>query len=237
MCLACIAGLLGVSALSLILVRHRARHADRLRRLPRDLACVVRGLPAVHRPSRPSEMVLPLGLPWLGAHFRLDPLAAAFLAIINFGAASASLYALGYGRHEAEPARVLPFYPAFLAAMNLVVVAADAYSFLFAWELMSLASWALVMARHRAAKTAHAGFVYLIMASFGTFALLFAFGLLAGPHGDYAFDAIRAHHLRPAWPGLRLSWRSSAPARRRAWCRCTSGCRSRTRPRRATSRR
>ena len=29
------------------------------------------------------------------------------------------------------------------------------------------------------------------MASFGTLALLLAFGLLAGADGDYAFDAIR----------------------------------------------
>ena len=29
------------------------------------------------------------------------------------------------------------------------------------------------------------------MASFGTLALLLAFGLLAGRDGDYAFDAIR----------------------------------------------
>ena len=33
--------------------------------------------------------------------------------------------------------------------MTLVVLADDAFSFLFAWELMSLASWALVMAHHR----------------------------------------------------------------------------------------
>src|ERR1700693_5529452 len=43
---------------------------------------------------------LPIGLPWLGAHFRLDPLAAAFLAVVNLGGATASLYGLGYGRHE-----------------------------------------------------------------------------------------------------------------------------------------
>ena len=40
--------------------------------------------------------------------------------------------------------------------------------------------------------TARAGFVYLVMASFGTLALLLAFGLLAGPDGGYAFAAIRA---------------------------------------------
>ena len=34
------------------------------------------------------------------------------------------------------------------------------------------------------------------MASFGTLALLLAFGLLAGPAGGYAFDAIRAAHRR-----------------------------------------
>ncbi len=42
------------------------------------------------------------------------------------------------------------------------------------------------------ARTSRAGYVYLVMASFGTLALLLAFGLLAGPDGAYAFDAIRA---------------------------------------------
>jgi hydrogenase-4 component B len=57
---------------------------------------------------------------------------------------------------------------------------------------MSLASWALVMAHHRETGNAKAGYVYLVMASFGTLALLLAFGLLAGPAGDYGFAAIRA---------------------------------------------
>ena len=99
--------------------------------------------------AAPSTVTLPLGLPWIGAHFRLDPLAAFFLLVVGLGGAGASLYALGYGRHEHEPQRVLPFYPAFLAGLNLVVLADDAFSFLFAWELMSLASWALVMSHHR----------------------------------------------------------------------------------------
>ncbi len=63
--------------------------------------------------------------------------------------AAASLFALGYGRHEQAPQRVLPFYPAFLAGMNLVVLADDAFTFLVSWEFMSLSSWALVMAHHR----------------------------------------------------------------------------------------
>jgi len=138
-----------------------------------------------------AKLSLPIGLPWLGAHFRLDALSAFFLVVINLGGAAASLFALGYGRHEETPGRVLPFYPAFLAGMNLVIVAADAFTFLFAWEFMSLSSWALVMAHHRRPGNAAAGYLYLVMASFGTLALLLAFGLLAGPGGGYAFEAIR----------------------------------------------
>jgi hydrogenase-4 component B len=148
-----------------------------------------------------SARILPLGIPWLHAHLRLDTLAAFFLVVVNLGGASASLYAIGYGRHEQAPQRVLPFYPAFLAAMNLVVLADDAFTFLFAWELMSLASWALVMAHHRAEGTARAGYIYLVMAGFGTLCLLLAFGILAGAGGGYAFQAIRSEAL--------LSWQQS----------------------------
>src|SRR6266850_764018 len=77
-----------------------------------------------------SVATLPLGIPWLGAHFRLDP----------------------------------------------------------------LSSWALVMAHHRVGDNVRAGYVYLIMASFGTLALLLTFGLLAGPDGGYAFGDIRGGH-------------------------------------------
>ena len=134
---------------------------------------------------------LPLGLPWIGAHFRIDALAAFFLAVVNLGAAAASLFALGYGRHEHSPGRVLPFYPAFLAAMNLVVLADDAFTFLVAWEFMSLTSWALVLAHHRDPDNRRAAHIYIVMASFGTLALLLAFGLLADGSGGYAFDQMR----------------------------------------------
>jgi formate hydrogenlyase subunit 3/multisubunit Na+/H+ antiporter MnhD subunit len=147
--------------------------------------------------AAPSTLTLPIGLPWLGAHFRIDALSSFFLAVVNFGAAAASLYALGYGRHEHEPLRVLPFFPVFLAGMNLVLLADDAYTFLLSWELMSLASWTLVMAHHREEDNLHAGLVYIVMASIGTFALLLAFGLLAGPLGGYGFADIRANAPSP----------------------------------------
>jgi hydrogenase-4 component B len=152
-----------------------------------------------------AGVILPLGLPWIGAHFRLDALSAFFLVVVNLGGASASLFGLGYGRHEHEPGRVLPYFPAFLAGMNLVPLADDAFTFLLSWEFMSVTSWALVMAHHRERGNAHAGYVYLVMASFGTLALLLAFGLLAGPDGAYGFDAMRHAPEAPALAALVLA--------------------------------
>ena len=146
------------------------------------------------------SMVLPFGLPWVGMNFSMDAMSALFLVIVNLGAAAASLYGVGYGRHERQPWRVLPFFPVFLASMNLVLIAADAYDFLFFWEFMSLASWALVMVHHEEAETRAAGIVYLLMASAGTLALLLAFGLLAGAQGHYDFFMIRLVHPVP-WVG------------------------------------
>ncbi len=146
---------------------------------------------------------LPLGLPWQGAHFRLDALSAVFACIAGVGGTAASLFALGYGRHEAAPERVLPFYPLFLAGMNLVLLADDAFAFLLSWEFMSLTSWALVMSHHADRDHAGAGYVYLVMAGFSTFALLLAFGLLAAG-GDYTFDAMRATAHAPKMAALAL---------------------------------
>jgi hydrogenase-4 component B len=170
-----------------------------------SVAALCAGFVALISGGTAITIILPLGLPWVGAHFRLDLLAAFFLVVINLGAGAASGYAIGYGRHETAPQRVLPFYPAFLAGMNLVVLAADAFTFLLSWEFMSLSSWALVMAHHREADNARAGYIYLVMASFGTLALLLAFGLLAGPDGAYAFAAMRGGQHSPAMAALVLA--------------------------------
>lgn len=190
----CVAILLGLAVYAVIAAQSRSAtvvvYAGSL-----TLSILAAAAGLAHLPSGaagPETLTLPLGLPWVGAKFRVDALSALFLAIVGFGAAAASLYGLGYGRHEEAPHRVLPFFPAFLAGMTLVVLADDAFTFLLSWEFMSLASWALVMAHHREAENARAGTVYLLMASFGTLALLLAFGVLAGAGGGYAFDAIRA---------------------------------------------
>jgi hydrogenase-4 component B len=198
--MSCVAGLLGNAVLAIAL--SRSKSATTVIYGTTLVICVIGLLGSIRwlvgDPANASELTLPIGLPWLGAHFRLDAMASFFLIVVNLGGATASLYGLGYGDHEPAPHRVLPFFPAFLAGMNLVVLANDAFSYLLCWEFMSLASWALVMAHHREPGNAKAGYIYLVMASFGTLALLLAFGVLAGPAGDYGFSAIRAAQHTPS---------------------------------------
>ncbi len=200
----CVAAFLALAGLGVLTARHRAAgpwlYGGAL--LVSAVACA-NALGALAAP--PTSLTLPLGLPWIGALFRVDALSAFFLAVVNLGGAAASLYAIGHARDAAEPQRVLPFFPAFLAGMNLVLVADDAFSFLLAWETMSLASWALVVSDHRNVENRAAGYVYLVMASFGTLALLLAFALLAGPHGAYGFAAMRLQPLEALPAGLVLS--------------------------------
>ena len=152
----------------------------------------------------PATLRLPGGLPNIGIRFRVDALSLFFLVVVDATAAVVSLYAIGYGRHDHHPGRVLALYPLFLLGMNVVLVADDAFTFLVGWEFMSLASWGLVVARHDDPEARRAGHLYLVMACGGAFALLFAFGILAGHAGDYGFDAIRVRQLGPWMPELVL---------------------------------
>src|SRR5262249_19767169 len=96
----CVAALFAVGILGLVFGRSRA--ATTLvygASLAITLAALALALAFLIGDGRPSSLTLPLGLPWIGAHFRVDALAAFFLIVVNLGGAIASLYALGYGQH------------------------------------------------------------------------------------------------------------------------------------------
>ena len=201
----CIAAFFGAGLLGIVASRHRPA-SPLLYAATLLISAAAAAAALTQLLGRADELatILPLGLPWIGARFRLDGLAALFVAVINLGGVAASLYAIGYGRHERSPQRVLPFFPAFLAGMNLVLLADDAFTFLLSWELMSVTSWALVISHHSDEANRRAGYVYFVMASFGTLALLLAFGLLAGADGGYTFAAIRATAHAPLTTALVL---------------------------------
>lgn len=129
--------------------------------------------------ARYCTLTLPLGLASGGTHFAMDTLSAFFLILVNGVGVIASLFGIGYAAHEKNKGQLLIFYPLFLLAMNMVLLASDAFAFLLSWEAMSLASWLLVLVQHHEAQNRRAAQVYLIMASLGTLALLLAIGLIA----------------------------------------------------------
>jgi formate hydrogenlyase subunit 3/multisubunit Na+/H+ antiporter MnhD subunit len=140
----------------------------------------------------PELLRLPIGFALGWTWLALDPLSAYFLLAINLVGAIVSLYAVAHEHGIAQPARRLVPYPLFLFGLNLVPLAADAFSFLVAWEFMSLASWALILARAAEDPAArHAAQIYLAMAVAGALALLAAFGVMGAPLGQYDFAALR----------------------------------------------
>jgi formate hydrogenlyase subunit 3/multisubunit Na+/H+ antiporter MnhD subunit len=163
------------------------------------LALAVVGAQAAWLPA--ARLVLPLGLPDLPFHLRLDPLGGFFLLLLGAVAAGVSVYSIGYFRSESAPRlRLICLqYHVFLAAMAFVVLADDAYLFMVAWETMALASYFLVTTDHRLPAIRSAGFLYLLMAHLGAITILLCFGVMHGGEGDYSFDALRAAQLTPGW--------------------------------------
>lgn len=152
----------------------------------------------------PETAVLPLGLPGLPFHLRLDALSAFFLFILGAATAAVSVFSAGYFRkgQGTAPGLICFEYHAFVAAMAIVLVADDAYLFMVAWETMALASYFLVTTDHRIPEVRRAGFLYLLIAHLGAIAILLCFGVLQGGHGDYTFAAMRAVSLSPAWASI-----------------------------------
>jgi formate hydrogenlyase subunit 3/multisubunit Na+/H+ antiporter MnhD subunit len=156
-------------------------------------------LSAVFEP--PVSAVLPIGLPELPFHFRLDGLSAFFLMVIAGASAGVSAFAAGYFRKgEGTPPGLLCLeYHVFLASMALVVLADDAYAFMVMWETMALSSFFLVIANHRLPEIRRAGYLYLLVAHIGAIGILLCFGVLQANTGDYTFDNMRAQQLTPFW--------------------------------------
>jgi hydrogenase-4 component B len=152
----------------------------------------------------PQSTVLPIGLPDLPFHLRLDSLSAFFLLLLGVTGTAISLYSAGYFRsgQGPQPGLICFQYHTFLAAMALVLIADDAYVFMVAWETMALASFFLVTTDHRIPEIRRAGFLYLLIAHIGAIAILLCFGVLQGGSGDYTFSAMRSTRLTGAWPAV-----------------------------------
>lgn len=141
--------------------------------------------------AQPAVFYLDLGaLPVGRALLRLDSLAAFFLIPILLLAGLCAVYGAGYlGRvHEHRPGRhhlgaQCLFFNLLAAGLVLMITAADAFLFLLAWEVMSLAPFFLVSLHDEEQKVRGASWIYLIAAHLGALCLLGLFALLAARSG------------------------------------------------------
>jgi hydrogenase-4 component B len=189
-------GLLGVVAL-----RRLALVARILFPAGGVIALVLFGLALSAAFDTPEVATLPLGLPGLPFHLRLDSLSAFFLMVIAGASAGVSAFAAGYFRKgEGTPPGLLCLeYHVFLASMALVVLADDAYAFMVMWETMALSSFFLVIANHRIPEIRSAGYLYLLIAHIGALGILLCFGVLQADTGDYTFANMRAQSHTSFW--------------------------------------
>lgn len=155
-----------------------------------------------------NKLILPLGLPDLPFHLRVDPLAGFFITVICLLSFFVSLYSIGYAKGylgHRPVTKLVIFYSIFLAGMMMVVIADDALFFLISWEVMAAASYFLVMFEDEHLENRKAAFLYMIIAHVGAIAILLSFGIMAGlttgfeSFNGYTFDAMRQAEFPLKW--------------------------------------
>ena len=136
-------------------------------------------------------VALPCSLPLGNCLFQVDPLSSLFLIPLFLLSGLASLAAparmrllddqLHHGRHGF-------FFCLLMAAMALVLTAADGILFLILWEIMSLAPFFLLSHSHKAPEDRFAGWIYLVAAHLGALLLLLLFAsmTMAAGASDFA---------------------------------------------------
>lgn len=147
------------------------------------------------------------GTPFGGDTGSMDPLSALFVLIIAIGGVAATLYSRGYLAHtipHKSPAHVSLHYASLVVmfyAMLGVVCSDGGFSFLFFWELMTVASFLLILYDAQRREVARAALAYLIMMHIGFVLLLVGFVRLDAACGAASFGALADYfHTHPALP-------------------------------------
>ena len=192
---------LAIGLLGIFSHRHFALVSYRLFPLSAINSLVLALLALTSISGETQQLILPIGLPGLPFHLRLDALSSFFLMLLGAASAGISIYSAGYFRPAEGRALGLQclLYHIFLASMAFVLLADDGYAFMVAWETMALSSFFLVTAEHRQAEIRRAGYLYLLLAHIGAVSILLSFGVMAGSAGDYTFDAMRKFNGSEFW--------------------------------------
>ncbi|NJD76599.1 MAG: hydrogenase 4 subunit B [Candidatus Methanoperedens sp.] len=125
----------------------------------------------------------------------VDKLSAFFVLVISIAAFAVSIYSIGYvkeyfGKKNIGYLGLL--YNIFILSMVLVVSSNNIVMFLIVWELMSVASYFLVIFEHEKAEIRKAGFIYIVMTHIGTGFIILSLLILASSSGSFSFASFHA---------------------------------------------
>ncbi|WP_295418681.1 proton-conducting transporter membrane subunit [Sulfurovum sp.] len=134
--------------------------------------------------------------------FQFDTLSLVFVALILLGAIPNLFYSTGYLPHIERKGHYQLHYFTFILSMLGVVVSANALVFLLFWELMSLASWQLILTEAKEKKTIDAAKFYFFMTHFGFVFLLLFFLIVTDGDLELGFAAMHGVASRFAYPTL-----------------------------------
>ncbi|MCP4719954.1 MAG: hydrogenase, partial [Desulfobacteraceae bacterium] len=79
-----------------------------------------------------------------------------------------------------------------IAAMALVVTAANIITFMLSWEIMSLSSFFLVVYNYESEENRRAGYLYFIFSHVGAMFIFVAFAIIYGYTGSFGFENMGA---------------------------------------------
>lgn len=136
---------------------------------------------------------IPLGISGFPFCFQWDALSAFFVLLLNLVVLGIGLFSSHYFCHEEDRSKSqLCFnYYLFLLSMVWVFLAADAFSFLVAWELMALSSYFLVIGFKSGDETGQAAYLYLLLAHVSGLMILVSFIFLLHGQSEWTFAAMR----------------------------------------------
>lgn len=147
----------------------------------------------------PGLLQLPAPLPFGHFALEMDGLSALMVGIICVVNLAASIYSISYlGHYTNRSLGSLGFFTnLFVAMMLLVVTVANAFYFLVFWEMMTLASYFLVIFESEKKESIQAGYLYMLVAHAGTALIMICFFIFYSSAGSFDFAAFRQAQLSP----------------------------------------
>ena len=141
--------------------------------------------------SVPTPLYLAGQLPFGNFAVQMDGLSALMVGIISVVSLAACIYSISYLAHYADRnLGLLGFFTnLFIALMLLVVTVANAFYFLIFWEMMTLASYFLVIFESQKKESVQAGYLYMLVAHAGTALIMLAFFIFYSSTGSFDFSA------------------------------------------------